>query len=304
MDPRKAGRLTPRDLVQLAALTLVWGVNWPVMKLGVREFAPLSFRVISMGLGLVVLAAIVRARRERLRVARAHWPELAWIGLTNMTVWFVLSIYAIKLLASGRAAILGYTLPIWAAVWSIVLYRERPPARLAAGLVAAAIGVALLLSSELSTLSGQPLGTVLMLAAAAVWGLGTHLMRRRRVDASPLVITFWSLAQGFVVCAVIALAFERHLWLRAPNAIEWGAIAYNAFLVFGFAQLIWFRLVSLLPPVASGLSVMAIPVVGLFSGMLMLGERPHWQDWFALLAVLVAIGAVLLPARGVRQSAP
>jgi drug/metabolite transporter (DMT)-like permease len=69
------------------------------------------------------------------------------------------------------------------------------------------------------------------------------------------------------------------------------------FLVFGVSQLLWFRLASILPPVASGLSVMLIPVVGLFSAMAMLGEVPTWHDWAALACVLAAIASVLLPRR-------
>ena len=69
------------------------------------------------------------------------------------------------------------------------------------------------------------------------------------------------------------------------------------FLVFGVSQLLWFRLATILPPVASSLSVMLIPVVGLFSGMLLLGEQPSWHDWAALGCVLAAIASVLLPAR-------
>jgi len=70
--------------------------------------------------------------------------------------------------------------------------------------------------------------------------------------------------------------------------------------IFGFAQPVWFRLATILPPVASGLSVMLIPVLGLFSGILLLEERAQWTDWSALAAVLVAMGTVLLPSRARR----
>jgi drug/metabolite transporter (DMT)-like permease len=63
------------------------------------------------------------------------------------------------------------------------------------------------------------------------------------------------------------------------------------------SQLLWFRLASILPPVASSLSVMLIPVVGLFSGMALLGEQPTWHDRVALGCVLAAIASLLLPAR-------
>lgn len=290
-------RLAPRDLWLLALLMLSWGVNWPVMKIGVHELPPMTFRALTMIGGLPLLAAIARARGVSLRVPREHWRELFWLAITNMVLWVILAIYGVKLLASGRAAILAYTMPVWAALIGIALFAEHPTRRLWLGVAAAAFGVVLLVGGEMATIAGRPLGTLLMLAAAAVWGMGTHLMRRRRLTAHIMTIAFWSLAIGLLVCGGLALAFERHQWHRAPSAAEWGSIAYNAFVVFGFSQLAWFRLATILTPVASGLSVMLIPVIGLFSGMVMLGERPGWQDWAALVAVLLAMATVVLPPR-------
>lgn len=290
-------RLSPRDLLLLAMLTLLWGVNWPVMKIGVEEFPPMAFRSLSMIGGLPLLAAIVYSRGLTLRVPREHWRELFVLALTNMVLWFVLAMYGVKLLSSGRAAILGYTMPIWSAVLAILVFGENPSRRLWVGVAGAAIGVALLLGSEFSAIAGSPLGTLLMLTAAAIWAYGTHLMRRRRQPTNILVITFWSLALGLLVCGSITLSFERDELYRMPNATEWAAICFNAFLVFGLAQLVWFRLATILPPVASGLSVMLIPVIGVFSGVWILGERLVWQDWAALAFLLVSIATVLLPAR-------
>jgi drug/metabolite transporter (DMT)-like permease len=289
--------LSRKDLALLALLTLLWGVNWPVMKAGVQDFAPLSFRTLCMVGGVVWLGLLVRWRGDPIAVAREHWRELALLALTNMVVWYVLSIYGVKLLSSGRAAILGYTMPVWTAVVGWLLYGDRIGPRLAWGVAAAAAAVALLLADELGAIAGRPAGALLMLAAAATWGWGTHLMRRRRLPGSILVLTFWMMVMAALTCGAIAWSLERDQWVRPPDAVEWGAIAYNVFLVFGLSQLLWFRLASILPPVASSLSVMLIPVVGLFAGMLLLGERPTWHDWAALGCVLVAIGTVLLPKR-------
>jgi drug/metabolite transporter (DMT)-like permease len=219
------------------------------------------------------------------------------LALTNVVIWYVLAIWGVKLLSSGRAAILGYTMPVWTALFGWWLYRDRLDARTGFGVLAAFAAVALLLGSELATLTGRPLGTLFMLGAAAAWGLGTQLMRRRRLPGAVVVLTFWMLLMALVVSGAIAWATERAMWVRWPDTIEWWAIAYNVFLVFGVSQLLWFRLASILPPVASSLSVMLIPVVGLFSGMALLGAQPTWHDWAALGCVLAAIASVLLPAR-------
>ncbi len=81
---------------------------------------------------------------------------------------------------------------------------------------------------------------------------------------------------------------------RMPNAAEWGAIAYNAVVVFAYCHLVWFALARNLPPAVSSLSVMFIPVVGVFSGMWMLGEQPHWQDYAAIALMFAALSSVML----------
>lgn len=290
-------RLAPRDLWLLALLTLSWGVNWPVMKVGVQELPPMTFRVMTFVGGLPLLAAMARARGISLRVPREHWAELFVLALGNLVLWSILAIYGVKLLSSGRAAVLAYTMPIWAALIGIAVFSEHPTRRLWFGVAAAATGVLLLIGGEMTAMSGRPLGILLMLSAAVIWGLGTHLMRRRRLPAHIVTIAFWSMAIGLITCSVIAALFEWPMWRRWPDAIEWGAIAYNAIVVFGFSQLVWFRLVTILTPVASGLSVMLIPVIGLFSGMIALDEQPGWQDWVALVSVLMAMATVVLPPR-------
>jgi drug/metabolite transporter (DMT)-like permease len=100
-----------------------------------------------------------------------------------------------------------------------------------------------------------------------------------------------------LVCGLLSIVLESGQWERWPNAVEWWAVLYNIVIVFGVSQLLWFRMASILPPVASSLSVMMIPVVGVFSGMVMLGELPAATDLLALASVLVAMASVLLPAK-------
>ncbi len=288
--------LSGRDLALLAFLTLAWGVNWPVMKVGVTGFPPMSFRVLCMIGGVPLVGVMARIARVPLRVPRRDWFELFGLVLTNMVLWMILSTYGVMLLSSGRAAILGYTMPIWATLIGIVLYGESPSLRLWIGVAAAAIGVVLLLANELTTMAGRPSGALLMLGAATVWAYGTQRMRRRRAPTPVLAITFWSLVAALLVCLAIALVFEPGSFRVAPSTAVWGAVAFNAIVIYGFAQTIWFRLATILPPVASSLSIMLVPVLGVFSGIALLGETVVWTDWVALACVLVAMGSVLLPS--------
>jgi drug/metabolite transporter (DMT)-like permease len=293
--------LTRQQLVLLVTLTLVWGINWPVMKLGVTGYPPLTFRTLCMWLGLPLLAGVLVVMKVPFTMARAHWPELLKLTFFNMICWHALAIVAVQSLSSGRAAILGYTMPIFSAVLGAWLWGDRLAPRGWAGVAAAALGVALLLWHELTQLAGRPVGVLMMLTAAATWAMGTRMLRRTSLPAPTLAISFWMTAVTTVVMTVLAFALERAEW-RWPAPAGWGAVLYNAVGVFVFAPAAWFSLARGLPPVASTLSVMLIPVVGVFSGALGLGEILHWQDWAAVGLMVLAIASVLWPARKTRPS--
>ena len=289
-------QLSTRQLAVLVALTLIWGFNWPIMKLGVTSFPPLSFRALSMWLGLPVLYAAMRLLRVPLVVPRAQWRELAGLTLTNMLVWHVVAILAVQALSSGRAAILGYTMPVFSALWGRAAFGQRLSARQLVGVAAAAVGVALLLWHEFATLAGRPLGALAMLFAAAVWAYGTQQLRRTHMTVPTLAIAFWMTVLTTLVMTVLAVGIERPRW-HAPDAAIWSAVVYNAALVFGYAQPAWLYLARALPPIASTLSVMFIPVLGVVAGALGLGEILHWQDFAAIALMVVAIASVLWPQR-------
>lgn len=292
--------LTPRQFALLIPLTLVWGLNWPVMKLAVMDYPPLTFRALSLWLGIPVLGAALAAMKVPFKVPRQHWPELLWLAATNMFVWHACIIVALKELSSGRAAILGYTMPIFSALIGALLFSTRLTGRAWLGVGAAALGVGLLLWHEVTGLAGRPAFVALALVAAATWALGTQLLRRTALPVPTLTLSFWMTALTAVVMTLLACLLERGQW-KAPSATTWGGVLYNGVLIFGFAHAAWFALARGLPPIASTLSVMFIPVLGVFSGALWLGERIHWQDWAAVVLMMLAIAAVLWPTR---QAAP
>ncbi|MCW5653969.1 EamA family transporter [Hydrogenophaga sp.] len=290
--------LSRRQLILLILLTLVWGLNWPIMKMGVTGYPPLTFRTISMWIGLPVLALVLVWRRVPFRIERAHWPELCMLTVFNMVAWHTLVMLAIPTLSSGRSAILGYTMPVFSAIVGAWWFGQKLAGRAWGGVAAAATGVVLLLWHEFIQLSGAPLGVLMMLVAAATWALGTQLLRRTRMPQTTLTISFWMTVLTTLWMTVLATVFERDAWAW-PTPSVWAAMIYNALGVFAFAQVVWLSMARDLPPIASTLSVMFIPVLGVFSGALFLGEVLHWQDWAAVALIMFAIATVLWPSRAV-----
>jgi len=289
-------RISRRDLILLVFLTLAWGLNWPVMKYGVRDLPPVQFRAICIGGGLVALWTYARLTGVSLAVGRGRWPTVLRLAIPNAIIWHLLVVIALRMLPAGRSAILGYTMPVWVVVAGLLFFHERPTTRQAFGVLSAFVGMVLLLSSELGEIAGRPLATLLVLAAAAAWGYGTHLLRRELRDMPTLALTFWMLAMTLAVMVAYTTLFERAEW-RMQHAGEWASIVYNMLLAIAFCHAAWSHLARTLPPIASSLSVMMIPVLGVFSSMWLLGESPLWQDYVALVLILIAMAVVLLPMK-------
>ena len=288
--------MTRRDAVLLLLMTLAWGFAWPVMKFGVRELPPLFFRSLCIAGALVILAAYARVASIPLALPRSDWLDIVRVAVPNVVIWHCAMILALTMLPAGRSAILGYTMPLWAALIGALWFGEHPPARHWLGVGAALAATSLLLSSELSSLAGRPAGTFLILFAAFSWGYGTHQARRRAIHVPALTAIFWSLSLALVVLLAGTILFERDRW-RSPDALEWVAIAYNMAISIAFCHVVWLHLARRMPPAASGLSMMMIPALGVFSSIWLLGEQPRWQDYVALGLIVFSLATVLLPAR-------
>lgn len=288
--------LSRKDWILLGLLTLCWGVNWPIMKMGVRNFPPLSFRTLSMLGGLPIIWMAARMQGASLAIPKGRALQVARLAIPNMLVWHMFMILGVKMLSSGRAAILGYTMPVWAVLSGLLFFGDRPSRSAWIGIVFALSGALLLLSSEFATLAGNPMGSVLVLLAAAGWGYGTVALKRSGIAMPTISLTFWMLAFTAAVMSVASIVFESALW-HMPDGITLAATIYNAAIIFGFAHVVWFGLARSLPPIASSLSVMMIPVLGVFSGAWLLGETPHWQDYAAMGLILAAMSTVLLKPR-------
>ncbi len=288
--------ITRRQLGALVALTLMWGVNWPMMKLSLRELTPMYFRALTMTGGALWLYVFYRARGIRMTPHGAQWRSIVVLGLPNMLGWHMVSILGVKELASGRAAILGFTMPIWTVLISVALLGEKLTARVALAVAAVAVAIGLLISDEISALAGRPMGVLWMETAALCWAIGTLMMRRMKHTLPMEALTVWMMI-GAAAClwVVAGLSEPWPTWHFSPAM--WASLAYGVLINYGFAQIIWFGLARNLPPSTSAMSVMAVPMIGILSAPLVVGEWPRWHDFVAMACVTLAIAAVLLPPR-------
>ncbi|MBA3059709.1 MAG: DMT family transporter [Gammaproteobacteria bacterium] len=295
--------ISRRQLWSLVALTLMWGVNWPMMKYSLRELSPLYFRAFTMSFGALFLFSYYRVKGVRMLPRGAEWRSVVTLGLPNMLAWHTFAILGVKELASGRAAILGFTMPIWTVLLGALLLGERLTRRVAFAAAAVALAIMLLTANEFTAIAGRPMGIVWMELAALSWAAGTLMLRRARLSLPIETLTVWMMILTSA-CLWLIAALNEPWPAWSFSALMWGSLAYGALINYGFAQTLWAGLARHLPPATSAMSIMAVPLVGTLSATLIVGEWPHWQDFVAALCVMAAIAAVLLPSRPLKPLTP
>lgn len=284
------------DLLLILFVTLAWGFNYSVMKFVVSSYPPATFRAITFFFGLIFMGLYVLYRKESFAVPRQERALVLKISIFNMLLWHTGLIFSLTLLSSGRAAIVGYTMPVWALLASAFVYKARLTARAVVGVVLALAATYLLAVDEIQAFTGQPLGLVFILSAAIFWGIGNAMIKHSPLSISTVVLNFWSLAISFVLGFMIAVATEVSDW-RWPSAIEWAGVFYNSLIAFALGYVAWFTVARKLSAVTSGLSIMLVPVIAVFGGAFWLSEAITWEDLLALALILAAMAAVLMPGR-------
>jgi drug/metabolite transporter (DMT)-like permease len=287
-----AARAGASALVPVAILTLIWGVNWPVLKLGVAEIAPLTFRSMTLPFAALGMLAVARLSGDSIRVPRPLWGKVFTLALVNIAVWNGLLLFGVAELPAGRSAILAYTMPIWSVLFGLALLHEPLSKRKIVGMALGMAGMALLLGDDIRDLGRTPIAALLILAAAIAWAFGTVLLRRWKLPLPQNTLSGWMMLLGWLPLVIAAPQFSSGLPTHL-SAAAWFAIFYNIFLAGTVAHWAWFTLARTLPVAVSSMSSLPVPIVGVFSGMLVLGERPGAAEWAALALVIAAMYAVL-----------
>jgi drug/metabolite transporter (DMT)-like permease len=296
--------VTPHPLahafVPIAVLTLVWGCNWPVLKLGVAELAPLTFRAVTLPFAAIGMLLVARWSGDSIRVPRAWWGRLAILALFNIAGWNGFVLFGVQQLPAGRSAILAYTMPVWATLISIAVLHEPLNRRKIVGLVLGMLGMLVLLGDDIRHIGATPTGAIMIICAAVLWACGTVLLRKWQPPIAQNTLSGWMMLVGWLPLATLAPFFDPHppSHLLHLQWTTWLAILYNIFLAGTLAHWAWFTLARTLPVAVSSLSSLPVPVVGVFAGMLFLGERPGTSEFVALALVMASLFAVLFQPTG------
>lgn len=282
------------DYTYLLLVYLVWGSTYLAIRIAVREgsgfppFTMTGMRTVAAG-GLLLLWTA--ATGQRVRLSRREMLTLAasggllWTGGNGLVVW------AEQWAASGYAALVVASAPIWAALLESLFERKLPTALLVGALLVGLAGVGLL--SVPADAAGAPLevaSLVALLLAALTWSVGSVLQRRHPVGVSPLVSAGYQMLFGSVGLLLAALLTGEPRPTPTPEA--WLAWAY----LLGVGSLVGFtayvQALHRLPMAIAMTYAYVNPVIAVALGWLILGESITLWTVSGMALVLLGVAGV------------
>ena len=282
-------RLAPAGLMFLAITSVGWGFNWPVTKYLLSELPVLTFRGATGVVGAALLAVVALVIGQNLRVERKLWPRLLLAALLNVTGWMVLMGLALLWLPASEAALIAYTMPVWASLLAWPVLGERPTLLRSVALVMAFAGLAVIMGGNGFSASAAKLPGILMALTGAIgFALGTVLAKKLPLSLPPVPAAAWQIGLGCLPVAVAGLLIETtHIERVSP--LGWWLLAYSIVIQFCIAYVSWFAALARLPASIAAIGTMAVPVIGVVASALALHEPLGLTQIVALAFTLAGV---------------
>jgi len=291
---------TTRDLLSALVVVIIWGTNFVAMKVGLRNLTPFQMGAARYVFAILPLILFVKPPRLPARWVLAY-------GFSQGVGQFGLLFLSLKVgMSASLASVILQTQVFFTAIFGFLLLKERTSRALLAGLTLAAVGLLCFAMSSLQSAHSAaitPAGFALCLAGAAMWAVSNIVVRRAQ-QATPGfdVISFivWCGAVPIVPFVLLSLAFDdpstRWQWVDAPFA-TWVSVAYIGWMstIVGYAM--WTRLLKRYPVNRVAPFSLGVPVVGIASGMLALGDSITGWQWAGIALIVAALVCTMFGGR-------
>jgi len=279
--------------IGLIGMSLIWGINYSVVKAGLRTLAPLTFNGIRVALAATVLIAVAAMVRDTPLPPRRDIIRLALLGLIGNGVYQLMFIMGMARTRAGVAALVVAAGPAWIAVISRLLGREQLPLRGWSGIGLQLLGVACVVGSAHAFAGGADvmIGAGLIATGSVMWALFSVLLQPYTRTAHPLHLAALTMSSGAVLLIGIAMPQLVQLDWEAISLREWGTVIYAGIGALVIAYLLFYRGVRVLGATRTAMYGNLQPIIALGFAWIILSERPTgWQ----LLGALLIMGGLLV----------
>lgn len=291
--------LSGRDLAAVLTVVMLWGVNFVVMKFALRDFTPFQLGAARYVFAVLPLVLFIRP-------PNVPWKWVLLYGVFQGVGQFGILFIALKVgMTAALASVILQTQVFWTALFGFVLLHERASRPLQAGLVLAALGLSCFTLNYVNPGAAGAsattlLGFLLTLCAAAMWAMSNIVARRVQqvaTDYSPVAFVVWSSLVAVLPFAALSYIFDpeavRWQWIEARWS-SWLAVAYLGWVATIVGYSLWTGLLKRHPANRVAPFSLGVPIVGLATGMLVLGEVITPWQWAGIALVVAALGCVML----------
>ncbi len=276
--------MTRRGWLLFAAMCVLWGIPYLLIKVAVRDFSPVTVVLLRTGIGAVLLLPIAIARKELGPVLRA-WRWLIPYTAVEVTVPWLLLTVAEERLPSSLVGLLVAAVPLVGAIMLLLIRAEdRLDARRGLGLLIGFLGVAALLG--LGDLRGDGLALAQMAVVVICYAAGPIIVARRlaHVPATGVI------AVSLTATALIMSPFAVGTWPSHPPSLEaLGAVTALGVFCTAIAFVIFFALIAEVGPARTQTFIYVNPAVALVLGVLLLGEPFGISDVLGFALILAGL---------------
>jgi drug/metabolite transporter (DMT)-like permease len=294
-DPRVSHTMTAAEWVMLLALSVLWGGSFFFTGIAVKELPPLTIVVLRVGLAAAILALTLRLLGLRLPRERRAWSAFFGMGLLNNAIPFCLIVWGQTHIASGLAAILNATTPLFTVIVAHVLTDDERITgnRLAGVLIGIAGVVATIGPGALLGLGSDVLAQLAVLAAALSYAFaGVYGRRFARLGIAPIAAATGQVMASTVMLLPLALIIDRPWTLAMPGVATWSAILGTAVLSTALGYMLYFRILATAGATNLLLVTFLIPVSAILLGALVLGERLSAQHFLGMALIGAGLAAI------------
>ncbi|WP_284310068.1 DMT family transporter [Labrys miyagiensis] len=295
MTSPSARPMSPLEWGLLLALSVLWGGSFFFTHVAIAALPPFTIVTLRVGLAAFILLAMLPFFGLRLPADARVWAAFLGMGLLNNVVPFCLIVWGQTHIASGLAAILNATTPLWTVVVAhVATAEERMTGNRLAGVLIGLAGVVLMIGPDaLRGFGTDILAQLAVLGAAISYAFAAIFGRRfRRMGMAPMVTATGQVSASALMLLPVCLLIDRPWTLAMPGLPVWAAIVGMAALSTALGYMLYFRILASAGATNLALVTFLIPVSAIMLGALVLGETLQPKHFAGMALIGLALAAI------------